>query len=84
MNRSILEQMKREAFRGGKGDADLTVSVDVAEHLGSTSHVYAGITGEELVIERDPARHDTGNGSLAASVSVARAYAFDAADNRLR
>ena len=56
----------------------------VAEHLGSTSYVYAGITGEELVIERDPARHDTGNGSLTVSVSAARAHAFDAAGNRLR
>ena len=25
----------------GQGDCDLTVAVDVAEHLGSTSYVYA-------------------------------------------
>ena len=25
----------------GEGDADITVKVDVAEHLGSTSYVYA-------------------------------------------
>ncbi len=68
----------------GRGDADVTVAVDVAEHLGSTSYVYAGITGEELVIERDPAKRDTSNGNLTVSIAAARAYAFDSQGNRLR
>jgi lactose/L-arabinose transport system ATP-binding protein len=68
----------------GKGDADITVAVDVAEHLGSTSFVYAGVSGEELVIERDRALHGTGSGDLTVSISAARSYAFDTQGNRLR
>ena len=36
--------------RAGEGDCDLVVAVDVAEHLGSTSYVYANTkVGEQLV-----------------------------------
>ena len=38
----------------GKGDADLLVKVDIVEHLGGTSFVYASTPGDhELVIQRD-------------------------------
>ena len=36
----------------GQGDADLKVKVDVVEHLGSTSFLYARTAGgEDVVIE---------------------------------
>ncbi|HHY48771.1 MAG TPA: sugar ABC transporter ATP-binding protein, partial [Alphaproteobacteria bacterium] len=70
--------------RAGRGDADITVEADVAEHLGATSYVYANAGGEELVIERDPLERDAGTGRLTVSISAARAYAFDAAGRRLR
>jgi ABC-type sugar transport system ATPase subunit len=41
----------------GKGDADLTVTIDVAEHLGNTSYIYATTAGgEQLIIERPESR----------------------------
>ena len=71
--------------RAGEGDCDISVKVDVAENLGSTSFAYANtLSGEELVIERDPAARDTGSGSLTVSIPAARAYAFDGAGKRLR
>jgi lactose/L-arabinose transport system ATP-binding protein len=68
----------------GAGDAEINVNVDVAEHLGATSYVYASMSGEELVIERDPAESGTASGPLPVSISAARAYAFDEAGRRLR
>jgi len=71
--------------RAGEGDCDITVRVDVAEHLGSTSFAYANTgTGEQLVIERDPAFYQPGTDQLTVSISAARAYAFDASGKRLR
>jgi lactose/L-arabinose transport system ATP-binding protein len=71
--------------RAGQGDSDITVTVDVAEHLGSTSFAYANtVKGEELVIERDPALHELVSDTLTVSVSAARAYVFDAGGKRLR
>jgi lactose/L-arabinose transport system ATP-binding protein len=66
----------------GKGDADITVNVDVTEQLGATSYAYARGGGENLIIERDP-RHAS-SGELTVSIAAARAYAFDQAGNRLR
>ena len=44
----------------GQGDCDLTVAVDVAEHLGSTSYVYANTkVGEQLIVERDQSRAES-------------------------
>jgi lactose/L-arabinose transport system ATP-binding protein len=68
----------------GAGDVDLTVNIDVAEHLGSTSYVYANMGTEELVIERDATEEQTKAGQLTVSVPAARAYVFDAKGARLR
>jgi lactose/L-arabinose transport system ATP-binding protein len=82
---SITIGVRPEHFgEAGQGDADITVAVDVTEQLGSTSYVYAGISGEELIIERDPAKHYARNGSLTVSIDAARVCAFDSAGNRLR
>jgi lactose/L-arabinose transport system ATP-binding protein len=82
---SVVLGVRPEHFgRAGEGDCDITVTVDVAEHLGSTSFAYANTKGEELVIERDPALHELGSDMLTVSISAARAYVFDASGKRLR
>jgi lactose/L-arabinose transport system ATP-binding protein len=66
----------------GAGDCDLTVGVDVVEHLGATSYVYANTTTEQLIVEHEEA---AGFGDrLTVSIPAARAYVFDAAGRRLR
>ncbi|UXT52330.1 sn-glycerol-3-phosphate ABC transporter ATP-binding protein UgpC [Agrobacterium tumefaciens] len=69
----------------GGGDADLTVHVDVAEHLGNTSYVYARTEGgEQLIIER-PESRDVGNRDrLTVGLSARRAFLFDSKAERLR
>ena len=67
------------------GDADLTVHVDVAEHLGNTSYVYARTEGgEQLIIER-PESRDVGNRDrLTVGLSARKAFLFDSKGERLR
>ncbi len=68
----------------GEGNIDITLDVDVAEHLGSTSYVYANASGESLVIEREESRHENGNESITVSISADKAYLFDSKGARLR
>jgi len=69
----------------GAGDLDLPLAVDVAEHLGSTSYLYANTkSGEPLVIEREESRHEDRRDALVVSISSAKAFLFDAAGQRLR
>jgi lactose/L-arabinose transport system ATP-binding protein len=67
----------------GKGDCDIAVNIDVAEHLGSTCYLHAR-TGaeEELVIERS--RGPENGDQLVVSISAGRAYVFDQTGGRLR
>ncbi|GLQ09958.1 sugar ABC transporter ATP-binding protein [Devosia yakushimensis] len=68
----------------GSGIADITVDIDVAEHLGSTSYVYANTrTGEPLIVEREESRHET-HGSLSIAIPRDRVYLFDSGGQRLR
>jgi lactose/L-arabinose transport system ATP-binding protein len=68
----------------GQGIADLTLAIDVAEHLGSTSYIHAHSAGERLVIERD--EHRKSGGAEAITVSIPREHAllFDGVGKRLR
>ncbi|MDB5531172.1 MAG: ugpC [Devosia sp.] len=67
------------------GDADLAVNVDVAEHLGATSYLYANTgTGEQLIIEREELRNELGKESLTVSIRAANSYLFDNSGQRLR
>ena len=69
----------------GQGDCDLTVAVDVTEHLGSTSYVYANTKiGEQLIVERASRAAEIGRDRLTVSIPARRAYAFDAAGVRLK
>jgi lactose/L-arabinose transport system ATP-binding protein len=69
----------------GKGDADLTVTIDVAEHLGNTSYIYANIPGgEQLIIERPESRTAVNRDTLTVGLSTARIFLFDSSGKRLR
>jgi lactose/L-arabinose transport system ATP-binding protein len=70
----------------GAGQVDITLAVDVAEHLGSTSYVYANANanGEALVIEREESRHEDGKEQIVVSISPEHAYLFDSSGHRLR
>ncbi|GLQ56323.1 ABC transporter ATP-binding protein [Devosia nitrariae] len=69
----------------GQGGADLTVAVDVAEHLGSTSYIYANTTSsEQIIIEREESRSEIGMDQVTVSISAEKAFLFDQNGVRLR
>ena len=68
----------------GSGTADIRLNVDVAEHLGSTSYVYANAGGESPIIEREESRHELGQDHITVSISPERAYLFDSRGQRIR
>ncbi|MFK4259763.1 ABC transporter ATP-binding protein [Agrobacterium tumefaciens] len=68
----------------GQGDADLVTTVDVAEHLGSTSFVYAHLSAEErIVIQSDSSQLDGGQ-SLTVGLAAQTSFLFDASGLRIR
>jgi lactose/L-arabinose transport system ATP-binding protein len=68
----------------GAGGTDITLDIDVAEHLGSTSYVYAKSGGELVVIERENSRQDGNQDRLTVSIDPSKTYLFDSAGQRLR
>jgi lactose/L-arabinose transport system ATP-binding protein len=77
--------VRPEHFGGpGAGNIDLTLEVDVAEHLGSTSYVYARSGGEPLIIEREESRNEIGQERITVSISADRAFLFDQKGQRIR
>ena len=69
----------------GAGDCDLQLTLDVAEHLGGTSFLYANTrAGEPVVVEGDASAAVHAGSRITVSVPSARAYAFDAEGARLR
>jgi lactose/L-arabinose transport system ATP-binding protein len=69
----------------GKGDTDLNVDVDVAEHLGNTSYIYAHVgTGERIVIQREESRNATSKDKVTVGISAASSFLFDGEGQRLR
>jgi lactose/L-arabinose transport system ATP-binding protein len=69
----------------GQGNADLELDVDVAEHLGSTSYIYAHIgNGERIIVEREESRGATNKDKLTVGISAATSFLFDGAGKRLR
>jgi lactose/L-arabinose transport system ATP-binding protein len=71
-------------LEAGEGDCDLTVQVDVAEHLGSVSYVYARAGKEELIVERKESRHRANGDQLTMSIKADRSLLFDAGGARIR
>jgi lactose/L-arabinose transport system ATP-binding protein len=79
----VIVGVRPEHFgSAGEGDADLTVGIDVVEHLGGTSFIYARTAHrEDLVIQRDAAKvPDTPE----ITVSIRKSYLFDENGQRLR
>jgi lactose/L-arabinose transport system ATP-binding protein len=71
-------------FPAGQGDTDLTINVDVAEHLGNTSYLYAHVgSGENIIIEREEQRNAVREETLTVSLSAAGSFLFDGAGKRL-
>ncbi|MBB3319722.1 MULTISPECIES: ABC transporter ATP-binding protein [unclassified Rhizobium] len=69
----------------GQGNADLTVTIDVAEHLGNTSYIYATTAaGEQMIIERPESRAAGNRDTLTVGLSAKHSFLFDSAGNRLR
>ena len=61
----------------GQGACDLSLTVDVAEHLGATSYLYANTkAGEPVVAQRASARSARGGDRVAVSIPAAHAYVF--------
>ena len=79
----VVVGVRPEHFgNAGAGDADLHVTVDVVEHLGGTSFLYARTdAGDDVVIQRDAA--DAGD-AAEITVSIRRSYLFDESGLRLR
>ena len=75
--------MRPEHFGGaGEGDTDLAVAIDVVEHLGGTSFLYARTAnGEDVVIQRDAAKVPP---TAEVTVSIRKSYLFDEKGLRLR
>jgi len=78
--------VRPEHFTGaGEGSTDLEVDVDVAEHLGNTSYIYAHVgKGERIVIERQQSRNDISKDKVTVGIDAATAFLFDGAGQRLR
>ncbi len=70
----------------GSGDAQLTVHVDVVEHLGNTSYVYAHtVPGEQIIIEQEERRHGGRLGDeITVGVDAGTSFLFDAEGQRIR
>jgi lactose/L-arabinose transport system ATP-binding protein len=81
-SRVVLGVRPEHFGEAGKGDADLSVKIDMVEHLGGTSFVYASTTEkQELVIQRDA---DRVIDASEMTVSIRRSYLFDENGLRLR
>jgi lactose/L-arabinose transport system ATP-binding protein len=82
---AVVVGVRAEHFGdAGAGDADIALDIDVAEHLGSTSYVYANAGGESLIIEREESRNEIGKEQIAVSILASKAYLFDSKGQRLR
>jgi lactose/L-arabinose transport system ATP-binding protein len=85
-NGAMTVGVRPEHFgEAGRGDCDLTLSVDVAEHLGSTNFYYANVAGgEEVIVQRQFVRAGQREETLTVSIAAERTYLFDAEGRRLR
>ncbi|WP_095088659.1 ABC transporter ATP-binding protein [Mesorhizobium sophorae] len=79
----VMVGVRPEHFgSAGEGDTDLVVRIDVVEHLGGTSFLYARTAnGDDVVIQRDAANVPDAS---EITVSVRKSYLFDEKGLRLR
>ncbi|MEX0859430.1 MAG: TOBE domain-containing protein, partial [Cucumibacter sp.] len=78
--------IRPEHFReAGKGDCDLEIDIDVAEHLGSTSFAYANTAGgEQLVVERSSTPPEGDPDRIVVSIPAEKTFVFSADGARIR
>ncbi|MBO9630209.1 MAG: sugar ABC transporter ATP-binding protein, partial [Shinella sp.] len=78
--------VRPEHFRpAGQGDADLVLDVDVAEHLGNTSYVYANVSPDErIIVEHEGFRGADSRDRLTVGLSASTSFLFDSAGIRIR
>jgi len=83
---AVTVGLRAEHFgAAGAGGADIHLDIDVAEHLGSTSYIYANTkTGEQIIIEREESRNELDRESITVSIDPDRAYLFDAQGLRIQ
>ena len=82
---AVTVGLRAEHFgSAGAGGADIELGIDVAEHLGSTSYIYANTkSGEQIIIEREESRNELDRERITVSIDPAKAYLFDARGQRL-
>ena len=69
----------------GTGDADLALTVDVIEHLGALSYVYAHIRpGEQIIVAQEESRKGRPRDPIQAGIAADRCFLFDRDGQRLR
>ena len=78
--------VRPEHFRPtGQGDADLVLDVDVAEHLGNTSYVYANVSPDErIIVEHEGFRGADSRDRLTVGLAAGTSFLFDSAGVRIR
>jgi lactose/L-arabinose transport system ATP-binding protein len=83
--RGVLGIRPEHFVPAGQGDCDLQLTVDVAEHLGATSYLYAGTkAGEPVVVQSAAGRGAKPGDRVAVGIPAERAFLFDADGARLR
>jgi len=72
-------------LKAGEGDAGLTVTVDVTEHLGHTSYIYGHIKpGEQIIIEHEESRDSRAADEMTVGICARQVFLFDSEGQRLR
>ena len=68
-----------------EGGAEMTVNIDVVEHLGATSYIYANTqSGEQIIIERQESRQEDDRDAVTVAIDPAKAFLFDGKGQRIR
>jgi lactose/L-arabinose transport system ATP-binding protein len=82
--KAVLGIRPEHFAEAGRGDCDLALTVDVAEHLGATSYLYANTkAGEPVVVQAAAARSAHAGDRVTVSIPAARALLFDPDGARL-
>ncbi len=69
----------------GQGDCDLSIPIDVAEHLGATSYLYANTkTGEPVVVQRGAGQPGHAGEQAAVAIPATKALLFAPDGARIR
>ena len=76
--KAVLGIRPEHVAAAGQGNCDLHLAIDVAEHLGATSYLYANTkVGEPVVVQAAAVRSAHAGDRVAVSIPAARAYLFD-------